>query len=56
VHVRHDVNADPPLFAKVAIEVFGRSPRPDILPDRLPAADAFREALAYAGRAGFAVV
>jgi hypothetical protein len=56
MHVRRDANADPRVFATVAIEVFGRNPSPDAFPDRLPVADAFLQALAYAERADIPVV
>lgn len=56
VHVRCGANANDPVLAQVAIEVFGRSPSPDTFPDRLPVRDAFLQALAYAERAGIAVI
>ena len=56
VHVRHDPTADPPVYARVAIEVFGQDPVPDAFPERLPVNEAFLEALAYAERAGITVV
>jgi hypothetical protein len=56
VHVRHDADAEPPVFATVKISVFGASPDPEAFPERLPAADAFLQALAYAERVGIACV
>jgi hypothetical protein len=57
VHVCRDANVGPPLFATVAVEVFGRNPSPDAFPEQLPVAEAFLdEALAYAERADIPVV
>jgi hypothetical protein len=56
LHIRRDANAEPSIFARVAIEVFGRSPAPDAFPERLPVADAFLQALSYAERQGIAVM
>ena len=51
VHVRHDVNADPTVYATINVTVFGQGPDPDAFPQPLPAADAFQQAIAYgAGR------
>ncbi|MEK4031524.1 hypothetical protein WOA01_00185 [Methylocystis sp. IM2] len=56
VHVRHDANSEPPVFAHVAVEVFGQSAHPDAFPEHMPAEEAFLQALAYAERAAIAVV
>jgi hypothetical protein len=56
VHVRHDANADPPVFAHVAVELFGRNQMPDAFPERLAVEEAFIQALAYAERAAITVV
>ncbi|WP_363347107.1 hypothetical protein [Methylocystis echinoides] len=56
LHVRRDANAEPSVFARVAIEVFGRSPAPDAFPERLPVKEGFLHALSYAEREGIAVV
>jgi hypothetical protein len=56
VHVRHDPSGDPPIYARVAVEVFGQNPVPDAFPPRLPVEDAFLAALAYAERAGITVL
>jgi hypothetical protein len=52
VHVRHDANAEPPVFADVAVEVFGLSPAPDVFPERMPVQEAFLQAISYPERAG----
>ncbi len=51
MHVHYDPNADPSVFAKVAVELFGQSQYPDAFPERLPADEAFLQALTYAERA-----
>jgi hypothetical protein len=56
VHVCHDPSADPSIFAKVAIELFGQSQYPDTFPETLPVEDAFLRALAYAERSWIPVV
>ena len=56
VHVHHDAERDPPLYATVILQVFGENPEPDAFPPCLPVADAFLQALAYAERAGIACV
>jgi hypothetical protein len=56
VHVRHDPDADPSVFARVAIELFGQSQYPDTFQESLPVEEAFLQALAYAERAGITVV
>lgn len=56
VHVRHDPEADPPVFATVAVELFGQSQNPDSFPERLPVKDAFLQALAYAERESITVL
>jgi hypothetical protein len=56
VHVRHDANADMPVFAMVSVISFGESPDPAAFPQPLPPADAFLQALAYAERVGIACV
>lgn len=56
VHVRHDPGADPSLFAKVAVELFGQSQYPDAFPERLPVKEAFLQALTYAERSFIPVV
>ena len=56
VHVRRDATADPAVFAYVNVNVFGQNPDPTAFPERLPPTDAFLQALAYAERAGIAVV
>jgi transcriptional regulator with XRE-family HTH domain len=56
VHVRRDATADPAVFASVNVNVFGQDPDPTAFPERLPPTDAFLQALAYAERAGIAVV
>jgi hypothetical protein len=56
VHVRHDANAEPAVFAHIAVEVFGQSAHPEAFPERMPVEDAFHQALAYAERAGLTVV
>jgi hypothetical protein len=56
VHVRHGANAEPAVFAHIAVEVFGQSAHPDAFPERMPVEDGFLQALAYAERAGLPVV
>jgi hypothetical protein len=56
VHVRHDPNADPSVFANVAVELFGQSKYPDAFPERLPVDEAFLQALVYAERNWIPVV
>ena len=56
VHVRRDATADPAVFAYVNVNVFGQNPDPTAFSERLPPTDAFLQALAYAKRAGIAVV
>ncbi len=56
VHVRRDPSAEPSIFARVAVEVFGQSQSPDAFPERLPVDEAFLQALSYAERAGITVV
>jgi len=56
VHVRHDANADMPVFAMVSVTSFGESPDPAAFPQPLPPADAFLQALAYGERVGIACV
>src|SRR5512136_1490049 len=56
VHVRHDPSADPSVFAKVAVELFGQSQYRDVFPECLPVKEAFLQALAYAERAWISVV
>ncbi len=56
MHVRHDPEADPPVFAKLAVELFGQSQSPEAFPDRLPIEEAFLQALTYAERVGITVV
>ncbi len=56
MHVRYDPNADPCVFAKVAVELFGQSQYPDAFPERQPADEAFQQALAYAERAWIPVL
>ena len=56
VHVYHDAERDPPVYATVILQVFGKNPEPGAVPPRLPVADAFLQALAYAERAGIACV
>jgi hypothetical protein len=36
VYVRHDGNAEPAVFAHIALEVFGRSALPHAFPERMP--------------------
>jgi hypothetical protein len=50
VHVRHDADAETPVFATVSVSTFGATPDPGAFPQPLPAADAFLQALAYAER------
>jgi hypothetical protein len=54
VHVRHDADAETPVFATVSVSTFGASP--EAFPHPLPAAEAFLQALAYAERVGIACV
>lgn len=56
VHVRHDPNADPSVFAKVAVELFGQSQSPETFLERLPVEEGFLQALAYAEHAGITVI
>jgi hypothetical protein len=56
VHVRPCASADPPAIATVNVNVFGQDPDPTAFPERLSVNDAFLDALAYAERAGIAVV
>ncbi len=56
VHVRHDPNADPAVYATINVSVFGQNPNPDAFPEALSVAEAFLQAIAYAERAGIAVV
>ena len=58
VHVRHDPDADTPIFATVSVSTFGATPDPEAFPQSLPAADALLQALAYkeAERVGIACV
>ena len=56
VHIQHDAERDPSVYATVVIQVFGRNPDPDVFPQRLPANDAFLQAVAYAERVGIACV
>jgi hypothetical protein len=56
LHVRHDANAEPSVFADGAVEVFGLSPAPDVFPERMPVDEAFLQAISYAERAGIAVI
>lgn len=56
VHVRRDASADPPVIASVNINVFGQDPDPTAFPARMPVMEAFLQALAYAERAGIAVL
>jgi hypothetical protein len=56
VHVRHDPNASPSVFANVAIELFGQSKYPHAFPERLPVGEAFLQALVYAERNWIPVV
>lgn len=56
VHVRHDGNAEPAVFAHIAVEVFGQRAHPDAFPERMPVEEAFLQALAYAERAGLTVI
>jgi hypothetical protein len=50
VHVRHDTDAETPVFATVSVSTFGASPDPEAFPHPLPTTDAFLQALAYAER------
>ncbi len=56
VHVRHDPDAETPVFATVSVSTFGATPDPEAFPQPLPAADAFLPALTYAERVGIACV
>lgn len=56
VHVRQDMAADPSIYARVSVEVFGQSPVPHAFPPRLPVEDAFRQAVTYAECVGIAVI
>jgi hypothetical protein len=56
VYISHDPDGDPPVFATISVEVFGRSPDPEAFPQTLPVADAFLQALSYAERTGIACV
>jgi hypothetical protein len=56
VHVRHDRDAETPVFATVSVSTFGATPDPGAFPQPLPAADAFLQALTYAERVGIACV
>ena len=56
VHVRHDADAETPVFATVSVSTFGATPDPEAFPQPLPAADALLQALAYAERVGIACV
>ena len=56
VHVRHDPDAETPVFATVSVSTFGATPDPEAFPQSLPAADALLQALAYAERVGIACV
>ncbi|CAJ0854508.1 hypothetical protein AMST5_00747 [freshwater sediment metagenome] len=56
VHVRHGGNAEPAIFAHLAVEVFGQSAHPAAFPERMPVEEAFLQALAYAKRAGLTVI
>ena len=56
VHVRHDGDAEPAVFAHIAVEVFGQCAHPDAFPKRVPVEEAFLQALAYAERAGLTVI
>jgi hypothetical protein len=56
LHVRHDEDAEMPVFATVSVDLFGASPDPEAFPLKLPAAVAYLQALAYAERAGSACV
>ncbi len=50
VHVRHDPNADPAVYATINVSVFGQNPNPDAFPQALSVAEAFLQAIAYAER------
>ena len=54
--MRHDPDADTPIFATVSVSTFGATPDPEAFPQSLPAADALLQALAYAERVGIACV
>ena len=54
VHVRHDPDAETPVFATVRVSAFGARPDPEAFPQPLPAAEAFLQALAYGERVGIA--
>ncbi len=56
VHVRHDPDAEPSVFANLAVELFGQPQPPDTFPERLPVEEAFLQALSYAERAGITVI
>ena len=56
VHVRFDGSVDPPVIASVNVNVFGKDPDPTAFAARMPVEEAFMQALAYAERAGIAVV
>ena len=56
VHVHHDAERDPAVHATVVVQSFGQNPDPNVFPQRLPVADAFLQALAYAEEAGIACV
>jgi hypothetical protein len=56
VHVRHDADAEMPVFATISVNLFGESPDPGAFPQALPPSEAFLQALAYAERAGIACV
>ncbi len=56
MHVHHDPDADPSVFAKLAVELFGQPQSPEAFPERMPVEEAFLQALAHAERAGMTVV
>lgn len=56
IRVRHDAKADPPVFARVGVELFGKIAHPDAFPEPLPVDEAFLQALAYAERAGITII
>ncbi|WP_363348859.1 hypothetical protein [Methylocystis echinoides] len=56
VHVRHDADVEPHVFARIAVEVFGQSAHPDAFSERMPVEKAFLQALAYAEHAGLTVL
>ncbi len=56
MHVRHDPNGDPSVFAELAVELFGQRQSPEAFSERLPVDEAFLQALAYAESAGITIL